>query len=97
MAIVFVTAARMGSAARPQSLVDGGHRVVLHARSAERAATLAELSSCSAGVVVGDLRSAAQTRSIADQVNAIGRMDAVIHNAGVHTEQSRGSMPASSR
>ena len=43
--------------------------------------------------MVGDLRSAAETRSIADQVNAIGRMDAVIHNAGVYTERSRGSTP----
>jgi NAD(P)-dependent dehydrogenase (short-subunit alcohol dehydrogenase family) len=36
--------------------------------------------------VVGDLSSAAETRSIADQVNRIGRMHAVIHNAGVYTE-----------
>jgi NAD(P)-dependent dehydrogenase (short-subunit alcohol dehydrogenase family) len=43
------------------------------------------------GTVIGDLRSAADTRSIADQVNAIGRMDAVIHNAGVYGERSRAS------
>jgi NAD(P)-dependent dehydrogenase (short-subunit alcohol dehydrogenase family) len=36
---------------------------------------------------------ASDTRSIADQVNAIGRMDAVIHNAGIYTEQRRGSTP----
>ena len=47
-------------------------------------------SHCS-GIVIGDLRSAAETRSITEQVNAIGRMDAVIHNAGVYTERSRGS------
>jgi hypothetical protein len=41
--------------------------------------------------VIGDLRSADEVRSIADQVNAIGRMDAIIHNAGVYTERSRGS------
>ena len=35
--------------------------------------------------VIGDLRSAAETRAIAEQVNAIGRMVAVIHNAGVYT------------
>jgi NAD(P)-dependent dehydrogenase (short-subunit alcohol dehydrogenase family) len=34
-----------------------------------------------------------EIRSIADQVNSIGRMDAVIHNAGVYTERSRGSTP----
>jgi NAD(P)-dependent dehydrogenase (short-subunit alcohol dehydrogenase family) len=40
-------------------------------------------------VVIGDLSSAAQTRELADQVNDIGRMDAVIHNAGVYLEPSR--------
>ena len=41
--------------------------------------------------VVGDLASAAEIRAIADQVNAIGRMDAVIHNAGIYIEASRGN------
>jgi NAD(P)-dependent dehydrogenase (short-subunit alcohol dehydrogenase family) len=40
-------------------------------------------------VVIGDLSSAAQTRELADEVNDIGRMDAVIHNAGVYLEPSR--------
>jgi NAD(P)-dependent dehydrogenase (short-subunit alcohol dehydrogenase family) len=40
-------------------------------------------------VVIGDLASAAETRPLADQVNGIGRMDAVIHNAGVFLEPSR--------
>ncbi|MGO7428848.1 daunorubicin C-13 ketoreductase, partial [Rhizobium ruizarguesonis] len=35
----------------------------------------------------------AETRSIAEQVNAIGRMDAVIHNAGIYLERSRGETP----
>jgi NAD(P)-dependent dehydrogenase (short-subunit alcohol dehydrogenase family) len=67
--------------------------VALHARSGDRAATIGELAPRAAGIVLGDLRSAAQTRSLADQVNAIGRMDAIIHNAGVYTERSRGSTP----
>lgn len=32
-------------------------------------------------------------RALADQVNALGRMDAVIHNAGVYLEPTRGSTP----
>jgi NAD(P)-dependent dehydrogenase (short-subunit alcohol dehydrogenase family) len=94
MAIVFITGSTDGlGRAAAQSLLDDGHQVVLHARSADRAATLDELASRSAGLVVGDLRSATETRSIADQVNAIGRMDAVIHNAGVYAQKSRGSTP----
>src|SRR4051812_5071225 len=47
------------------------------------------VASRSAGVVVGDLSSAVETRSVADQVNAIGRMDAVIHNAGISSTRGR--------
>lgn len=92
MAIVFITGSTDGlGCAAAQSLLDDGHQVVLHARSADRAASIAGLASRAAGVVVGDLSSAVETRSIADQVNAIGRMDAIIHNAGVYTQRSRGS------
>jgi NAD(P)-dependent dehydrogenase (short-subunit alcohol dehydrogenase family) len=94
MAIVFITGSTDGlGRAAAQALLEQGHRVVLHARSAERARALAELASRCAGVVVGDLKSGAQTRSVADQVNAIGRMDAIIHNAGVYTEPSRSPTP----
>jgi NAD(P)-dependent dehydrogenase (short-subunit alcohol dehydrogenase family) len=94
MALVFITGSTDGlGRAAAQSLIGDGHQVVLHARSADRAATLADLASRSAGTVVGDLSSAAEVRSIADQVNAIGRMDAVIHNAGVYAQRSRGSTP----
>ena len=90
MAIVFITGSTDGlGRAAAQSLLDQGHRVVLHARSADRAAAVADFTSRAAGIAVGDLRSAAETKGIADQVNAIGRMDAIIHNAGVYTQDSR--------
>jgi NAD(P)-dependent dehydrogenase (short-subunit alcohol dehydrogenase family) len=92
MATVFITGSTDGlGRAAAESLLADGHQVVLHARSAERAATVATLAQRCAGIVVGDLRSAADTGRIADQVNAIGRMDAVIHNAGIYTERSRGA------
>jgi NAD(P)-dependent dehydrogenase (short-subunit alcohol dehydrogenase family) len=94
MAIVFITGSTDGlGRAAAQSLLDDGHQVVLHARSADRAAMMAELASRSARIAVGDLRSAVETRSVADQINAIGRMDAIIHNAGVYAERGRGSTP----
>ena len=63
--------------------------MVLHARTRARAAALRGLAPGAAGVVIGDLASAAETRDLADQVNRIGPMDAVIHNAGVYLEPSR--------
>lgn len=76
-----------------ETLIKEGHQVVLHARSKERAVALADLAPRAAGVVTGDLASAAETRSLAEQVNKIGRMDAVIHNAGIYREASRGNTP----
>jgi len=76
-----------------QTLINDGHQVVLHARSKERASALADLAPRAAGVAIGDLASAAETRTLADQVNRIGRMDAVIHNAGIFREPSRGPTP----
>ena len=94
MARIFITGSTDGlGRAAAQSLLDNGHQVVLHARSSDRASALADLAPRSAGVVIGDLRSAAETRHIAEQVNTIGRMDAVIHNAGIYSMQSRGSTP----
>ena len=50
---------------------------------------LSDLAPDAAAVVIGDLSSAAQTRELADQVNDIGRMDPVIHNAGVYLQPFR--------
>jgi NAD(P)-dependent dehydrogenase (short-subunit alcohol dehydrogenase family) len=94
MARVFITGSTDGlGRAAAQSVLDAGHQVVLHARSTDRAAAVADLASRCVGVAVGDLRSAAETRSIAEQVNAIGRMDAVIHNAGIYRERGRDATP----
>ena len=88
---VFVTGSTDGlGRAAALTLIEEGHQVVLHARSKQRAAALAELAPRAAGVVIGDLASATETRALADQVNKIGRMDAVIHNAGIYREPARG-------
>jgi NAD(P)-dependent dehydrogenase (short-subunit alcohol dehydrogenase family) len=92
MARVFITGSIDGlGLAAAQSLLAKGHEVVLHARSAERAAQAGDIASRALAVVLGDLSSAVQTRDLAEQINALGRMDAVIHNAGIYTEPVRGS------
>jgi NAD(P)-dependent dehydrogenase (short-subunit alcohol dehydrogenase family) len=91
---VFITGSTDGLGhAAARALIDEGHEVVLHARSRERAPAIGELASRSAGVVVGDLSSTADTRGVADQVNAIGQMDAVIHNAGAYSTKGRSPTP----
>ena len=94
MARIFITGSTDGlGRLAAQSLMDEGHHVVLHARSRERATAIGDLVRRSAGVVIGDLASATDTRKIAQQVNAIGRMDAVIHNAGIYHERTRNATP----
>ena len=89
---IFITGSADGLGRAAAGLLVGeGHDVVLHARTRERAAALSDLAPDAAGVVTGDLSSAAETRDVAGQVNRIGRMDAVIHNAGVYLEPSRGT------
>lgn len=67
------------------ALLEDGHEVVVHVRSHERLSAVGELLTSGAGLVVGDLADLDQTRDVAEQANAIGRMDAVIHNAGVYS------------
>ncbi|RKG92616.1 SDR family NAD(P)-dependent oxidoreductase [Corallococcus terminator] len=94
MARIFITGSTDGlGRAAARTLMNEGHQVVLHARSQERASSLSDLASNAAGVVIGDLSSAVETRALAVQVNGLGRMDAVIHNAGVYLEPVRGMTP----
>ena len=64
-------------------LIEKGHKVVLHARSAARADETRKKIAGAEGIVIGDLSSIAETKSVADQVNKLGGFDAVIHNAGI--------------
>jgi NAD(P)-dependent dehydrogenase (short-subunit alcohol dehydrogenase family) len=94
MSRILVTGSTDGlGRAAADTLMNEGHEVVVHARSRERATALGDLASRSAGVVVGDLSSAVETHRVADQVNAIGRMDAIIHNAGVYMTADRAASP----
>jgi NAD(P)-dependent dehydrogenase (short-subunit alcohol dehydrogenase family) len=94
MSRIFITGSTDGlGLAAAKTLMAEGHEVVLHARSSQRAAALADIAPKSAGVVVGDLSSTEATRGIAEQVNRIGRMNAVIHNAGIYLQRSRDSSP----
>jgi NAD(P)-dependent dehydrogenase (short-subunit alcohol dehydrogenase family) len=87
---VFVTGSTTGlGRAAAASIIEHGHDVVVHARTAERVTDLGSLATDALGVVVGDLGDTADVRNIADQVNAFGPFDAVIHNAGIYVERTR--------
>ncbi len=90
MSKVFITGSTDGlGLMAAQLLVKQGHAVVLHARNDERAAGAQAALPEAEAVVVGDLASIAATKHIAEQVNALGTFDAVIHNAGVGYREPR--------
>jgi NAD(P)-dependent dehydrogenase (short-subunit alcohol dehydrogenase family) len=70
-------------------LAQQGHAVTLHARNAARARDAREALPAAEAVVVGDLASIAQMHKVAEQANAVGRYDAVIHNAAVGYREPR--------
>jgi len=87
---VFITGSTEGLGLTAATLLlSQGHEVVGHARNVSRAAGLRQAAPGLADVAIGDLASAAETTSVAGQVNALGRFDAVIHNAGVGYREIR--------
>jgi NAD(P)-dependent dehydrogenase (short-subunit alcohol dehydrogenase family) len=70
-------------------LVRGGHRVVLHARSEQRAAQALAAVPGAETALAGDLSSIEQTKQLAQEANNSGAFDAVIHNAGVGFRDTR--------
>jgi NAD(P)-dependent dehydrogenase (short-subunit alcohol dehydrogenase family) len=92
MARVFITGSADGlGRLAAQLLAKEGHRVLLHARSKKRGEEALAAVPGAEGVVVGDLRSIAETRGMAGEVNKLGAFDAVIHNAGIGYRDSRRS------
>jgi len=82
MALILVTGASQGlGLATVQALAGAGHQVVAHARRADRIPP--EMPEGVHGILFGDLSDLGQTVDLAAQAEALGRFDAVIHNAGV--------------
>ena len=87
---IFITGSTDGlGLAAAQSLLDGGHQVVAHARSASRAEELRARLPGAMDVLVGDLVSREQVLDLAGRANRLGAFDAVIHNAGVGYREPR--------
>jgi len=84
MARVFITGSADGLGLMVgRHLADQGHQTVLHARNEARAEDAKKAAPKTEAVVVGDLSTIAATKDVASQVNALGRFDAIIHNAAV--------------
>jgi NAD(P)-dependent dehydrogenase (short-subunit alcohol dehydrogenase family) len=85
MAKIFITGSADGlGQLSAKSLGDQGHQVVLHARNSERGRYAKQKVPRAEHVISGDLSDIDETKDVAYEANALGRFDAVIHNAGVY-------------
>lgn len=85
MARIFITGSADGlGQLAGKALLEIGHRVVLHARNKQRAEDAKQAVPDAEAILIGDLSSTDETKSLAEAVNALGHFDAVIHNAGVY-------------
>jgi NAD(P)-dependent dehydrogenase (short-subunit alcohol dehydrogenase family) len=85
MARIFITGSADGlGQAAARRLVALGHEVVLHGRNRDRAQQALRAVPGARAALEGDLASIEQTRDLAEQANAAGPFQAVIHNAGVY-------------
>lgn len=90
MARVFITGSADGlGQLTAKSLIQQGHKVVLHARNADRGCYAIQKNPDAESVVTGDLSSVEETKSLAHEVNGLGRFDAVIHNAVVYQASAK--------
>ncbi|HEY9049884.1 MAG TPA: SDR family NAD(P)-dependent oxidoreductase [Ohtaekwangia sp.] len=84
MAKIFITGSADGLGLMAgRLLAEAGHEVILHGRNRQRAKEALQAIPKAVHVVYGDLSSIAETRVVAEQVNALGIVDVVIHNAAV--------------
>ena len=85
MASIFITGSADGlGQLAARSLVALGHDVVLHGRNRDRARDAMRAVPGARTALEGDLASIEATRLLAQQANAAGPFQAVIHNAGVY-------------
>jgi NAD(P)-dependent dehydrogenase (short-subunit alcohol dehydrogenase family) len=90
MAKIFITGSADGLGQLSAiALVKQGHEVVLHARNADRAREALKIVKGSAHALTGDLSEIDEAKSLAEQMNKLGKFDAVIHNAGVYQKSPR--------
>jgi NAD(P)-dependent dehydrogenase (short-subunit alcohol dehydrogenase family) len=90
MARIFITGSADGlGQLGARRLVALGHDVILHGRNRDRAQDAMRAVPGARTALEGDLASIEQTRVLAQQANAAGPFQAVIHNAGVYGPSAR--------
>jgi len=93
MARIFITGSADGLGQMAAKILLGqGHQVVLHARNEKRGREAMAAVPGAEAVLSADLSVIAEMKKLAEDVNALGAFDAIIHNAALgYQEQERGN------
>ncbi|MDN3202990.1 SDR family NAD(P)-dependent oxidoreductase [Algoriphagus sediminis] len=67
-----------------EKLIQQGHEVFLHARNEKRVKDTKRSFGESAKIFMADLADLVEVKALATELNKLGKMDAIIHNAGVY-------------
>jgi NAD(P)-dependent dehydrogenase (short-subunit alcohol dehydrogenase family) len=90
MARIFISGSSEGPGLMAgQLLAHDGHQVTLHVRNETRLKSARSGLPQAENVAVGDVSTIKGMRSVAEQANALGRFDAVIHNVGIGYREAR--------
>ena len=90
MARIFISGSSEGlGLTAGQLLAHDGHQVTPHARNETRLKSARSGLPQAENVAVGDVSTIKGMRSVAEQANALGRFDAVIHNVGIGYREAR--------
>lgn len=90
MARIFITGSSDGIGLMAANLlIQQGHTVLLHARNEKRGKEALAKAPGAEGVITGDLSIIQETIQVAEQVNALGKFNAVIHNAAVGYRETK--------
>src|ERR1044072_4053803 len=89
MARIFITGSGDGlGQLAANALIAQGHQVVLHARNETRGQQAMDQGRGAEAIVTADLAIIDEKIELAGKVNALGTIDAVIHNAGVYQDSA---------
>lgn len=90
MARIFITGSADGLGhLAAKALITQGHQVVLHARNEKRGKEALGKVPGAETVLTANLSSIDETIQLGEKVNALGKFDAVIHNAGVYNASAK--------
>lgn len=66
-----------------------GYEIIFHARNKQRAIELEKELSISSKILIADLSNTDEIKRLAKEVNSLGKLDTIIHNAGVFSSSNQ--------